>query len=67
MCASVQRYVGMDVGLGDAGHLATLCRDSVAIKPLCEDEQITPFVLHKQYRFGMPDEIRRFVSHAQTL
>jgi DNA-binding transcriptional LysR family regulator len=58
---------GMGVGLGDAGHIAMLRRSDVVVLPLCEDERITTFVLHKQQRFGLPDAVKRFVAHAQTL
>ena len=58
---------GMGVGLGDAGHIATLRRSDVVAIPLREDEQITTFVLHKHQRFGLPDALQRFVAHAQTL
>lgn len=58
---------GMGVGLGDAGHVATLCRDDVAAVPIKEDERITTFVLHKHQRFGLPDALQSFVTHAKTL
>lgn len=58
---------GMGVGLGDAGHIATLCRSDVVAVPLREDERITTFVLHKHQRFGLPDALQRFVAHAKTL
>lgn len=57
---------GMGVGLGDAGHIATLRRSDVVAIPLREDEQITTFVLHKHQRFGLPDALQRFVAHATT-
>ena len=58
---------GMGVGIGDEGHVATLCRDEVVAVPLKEDERITTFVLHKQQRFGLPEPLQRFVAHAKTL
>lgn len=58
---------GMGVGLGDAGHVATLRRNDVVAVPLGEDERITTFVLHKHQRFGLPDALQRFVAHAKTL
>lgn len=58
---------GLAVGLGDAGHVATLCRSDVLAVPLREDERITTFVLHKHQRFGLPDALHRFVAHAKTL
>lgn len=58
---------GMGVGLGDAGHIATLCRDEVVAVPIKEDERITTFVLHKHQRFGLPEALQRFVAHARTL
>lgn len=57
----------MGVGLGDAGHMAMLCRSDVVVIPLCEDERLTTFVLHKHQRFGLPDALQRFVAHTQTL
>jgi DNA-binding transcriptional LysR family regulator len=58
---------GMGVGLGDAGHISTLCRFDVVAVPLREDERITTFVLHKHQRFGLPDALQRFVAHAKAL
>jgi DNA-binding transcriptional LysR family regulator len=58
---------GMGVGLGDVGHVSTLNRLDVVAVPLCEDERITTFVLHKHQRFGLPDALQRFVAHAKTL
>ncbi len=58
---------GMGVGLGDAGHAATLCRNDLVAIPLYEDERITTFVLHKHQRFGLPDALQRFVAHTKTL
>jgi len=58
---------GMGVGLGDTGHVATLCRSDVVAVPLHEDERITTFVLHKHQRFGLPDALQRFVAHTKTL
>ena len=57
----------MGVGLGDAGHIATLGRNDVVAVPLHEDERITTFVLHKHQRFGLPEALQRFVAHAKTL
>ncbi len=58
---------GMGVGLGDAGHVATLLSNDVVTVPLYEHERITTFVLHKHQRFGLPDVLQRFVAHAKTL
>ncbi len=58
---------GMGVGVGDAGHIATLCRADVVAVPLVEDERISTFVLHKHQRFGLTDALQRFVAHAKTL
>lgn len=58
---------GMGVGLGDAGHIATLRRSDVVAVPLREDERFITFVLHKHQRFGLPDALQRFVAHIQTL
>ena len=58
---------GMGVGLGDAGHVATLPSNDVVTVPLHEHERITTFVLHKHQRFGLPDALQRFVAHAKTL
>jgi DNA-binding transcriptional LysR family regulator len=58
---------GMGVGLGDAGHIAMLRRPDVVALPLLEDERLTTFVLHKHRRFGLPDELQRFVAHIRTM
>jgi DNA-binding transcriptional LysR family regulator len=58
---------GMGIGLGDAGHIATLRRSDVVAVPLYEDERITTFVLHKHQRFGLHEALQRFVAHAKTL
>lgn len=58
---------GLGVGLGDAGHAATLCRNDVVVKPLHENERITTFVVHKHQRFGLPEALQLFVAHAKTL
>lgn len=58
---------GTGVGLGDAGHVATLLSNDMVTVPLHEHERITTFVLHKQQRFGLPDALQRFVAHAKTL
>jgi DNA-binding transcriptional LysR family regulator len=57
--------VGLGVGLGDAGHVATLLSNYIVIVPLHEDERITTFLLHKRKRFGMPEALQRFVAHVQ--
>lgn len=56
---------GMGVGLGDTGHIATLCRTDVVVIPLCEDERITTFVLYKLQRFGLANTLQRFIDHAR--
>lgn len=58
---------GMGVGLADEGHTATLCRGDVAVVPLSEDEHVTTFVLHKHQRFGLPETLQRFLTHATSL
>lgn len=58
---------GMGVGIGDAGHVATLCRNEVVAVPIKEDESVITFVLHKHQRFGLPEALQRFVTHAKTL
>lgn len=58
---------GLGVGLADAGHSAILCRNDVAVRSLHEDERITTFVLHKHRRFGLPETLQRFVTHAKAL
>ncbi len=58
---------GMGVGLGDAGHAATMARSDVVVVPLNETENITTFVLHKHQRFEIRDALQRFVAHAKTL
>ena len=58
---------GMGVGLADAGHVATLRRTDVVAVPIREDERVVTHVLHKHQRFGLPDELQRFLAHAKTL
>lgn len=58
---------GMGVGLGDAGHIATLQRSDVVALPLREDERITTYVLHKRQRFGSAEGLQRFIAHASNL
>lgn len=58
---------GMGVGLADAGHAATLHRTDVVAVPLQEDERIITWVLHKHQRFGLPEDLQRFLTHAKTL
>jgi hypothetical protein len=58
---------GMGVGLADAGHAATLHRTDVVAVPLLEDERIITSVLHKHQRFGLPEDLQRFLTHAKNL
>lgn len=58
---------GMGVGLADAGHAATLHRTDVVAIPLQESEHIVTCVLHKHQRFGLMEELQRFLTHAKTL
>lgn len=58
---------GMGVGVGDAGHVATLSRSDIVAVPLREDERITTYVLHKRQRFGAADALQRFIAHASNL
>lgn len=58
---------GMGVGLADAGHVATLHRVDIVAVPLQEDEAIVTHVLHKHQRFGLSDELQRFLTHAKSL
>lgn len=58
---------GMGVGLADAGHVATLHRTDVVAVPLKEDERIVTCVLHKHQRFGLTEELQRFLTHAKRL
>jgi DNA-binding transcriptional LysR family regulator len=58
---------GMGVGLADAGHVATLPRSDVVAVPLKEDELIITCVLHKHQRFGLTEELQRFLTHAKKL
>lgn len=57
---------GMGVGLADAGHVATWRRTDVVAVPLQEGECIVTCVLHKHQRFGLTDELQRFLAHAKT-
>lgn len=58
---------GMGVGLADAGHVATQHRPDVVAVPLKEDEHIVTCVLHKHQRFGLTEELQRFLTHAKKL
>lgn len=58
---------GMGVGLADAGHIATLHRTDVVAVPLQENEHIVTRVLHKHQRFGLPEDLQRFLTHAKKL
>ena len=58
---------GMGVGLTDRGHVATLRHADVVAVPLREDERIVTCVLHKHQRFGLADELQRFLTHAKNL
>ena len=58
---------GMGVGLADAGHAATLQRTDVVAVPLQEDECIITWVLYKHQRFGLPEDLQRFLTHAKKL
>lgn len=58
---------GMGVGLGDAGHIATMRRTDIVVVPLAELEPITTYVLHKHQRFGLSGPLQRFVAHSTTL
>ena len=58
---------GMGVGLADAGHAATLHRPDLIAVPLKEDEHIVTCVLHKHQRFGLTEELQRFLTHAKKL
>ena len=58
---------GMGVGLADAGHVAALHRADVVAVPLKENEHIVTCVLHKHQRFGLPEDLQRFLTHAKTL
>lgn len=58
---------GMGVGLADAGHVATLHRSDIVAVPLKEDERIITCVLHKRQRFGLTEELQRFLTHAKKL
>lgn len=62
-----QIAAGIGVGLAEAGHAATLHRTDVVVVPLKEDERIVTCVLHKHQRFGMTDELQRFLAHAKKL
>lgn len=60
-----QIAIGMGVGLADAGLVATLQRTDTVAVPLKEDERIVTCVLHKHQRFGLTDELQRFLTHAK--
>lgn len=58
---------GMGVGVGDAGHVATLSRSDIVALPLREDERILTYLLHKRQRFGAAAALQRFIAHVSDL
>lgn len=58
---------GMGIGLVDINHVATLRREDIVAVPLQEEESIVTYVLHKHQRFGLSDELQRFLTHAKSL
>lgn len=58
---------GLGVGLADSGHAETLRRGDIAILPLADELLLHAYVLHKHQRFGLPEVIERFLTHAKSL
>lgn len=58
---------GMGVGLTDAGHATSLHRDDVVVLPLHEDEHIITWVVYKRQRFGLHEDLQRFITSAKVL
>ncbi len=58
---------GLGVGLADSGHAGTLCRGDIVSVPLVDDARLHTYVLHKHRRFGPPEVVQSFVTHAKTL
>lgn len=58
---------GLGVGLADSGHADTLRRDDIVAVPLVDDAHLHTYVLHKHHRFGLPEVVQRFLSHAKSL
>lgn len=58
---------GLGVGLADSGHAETLRRGDIVILPLADELLLHTYVLHKHQRFGLPEVIERFLTHAKSL
>lgn len=58
---------GLGVGVADSGHVETLRRDDIVALPLVDDLRLHTYVLHKHQRFGLPEAVERFLTHAKSL
>lgn len=58
---------GLGVGLADRGHADSLRREDIVSIPLTDAVCIRTYVLHKHQRFGLPEVVQRFLTHAKTL
>lgn len=58
---------GLGVGVADSGHAGTLRRDDIVALPLLDDLRLHTYVLHKHQRFGLPEAVERFLTHAKSL
>ena len=58
---------GLGVGLADRGHTESLRREDIVSIPLVDVVCIRTYVLHKHQRFGLPEAVQRFLTHAKAL
>ncbi len=58
---------GLGVGLADSGHVEALRRSDIVALPLVDDLRLHTYVLHKHQRFGLPEVVERFLTHAKSL
>ena len=58
---------GLGVGLADSGHVEALRRSDIVALPLVDDLRQHTYVLHKHQRFGLPEVVERFLTHAKSL
>lgn len=59
--------VGTGIGLSDEGSAQALRRSDLALIALAEKEQITTYVTYKHQRFGLAEQVKRFLTHVSTL
>lgn len=58
---------GLGVGLADSGHVEAMRRSDIVALPLVDDLRLHTYVLHKHQRFGLPEVVERFLTHAKSL